>query len=146
MLGLPLSSQPVPWRLPDEETIYRDLEILGESADRLQLRRAEIASPGGFNFEGLGALVEQFRELIRDLWYRNRQERAKGDLEIIRQFLELRRDHPDINVPPPRYLQRSRQLIDVTAESVEKLRRLERDGKLVQIPENLDYEPPKSAA
>ena len=91
-------------------------------------------------------LVEQFRELIRDLWYRNRQERAKGDLEIIRQFLELRRDHPDINVPPPRYLQRSRQLIDVTAESVEKLRRLERDGKLVQIPENLDYEPPKSAA
>jgi len=57
MLGLPLSSQPVPWRLPDEETIYRDLEILGESADRLQLRRAEITSPGGFNFEGLGALA-----------------------------------------------------------------------------------------
>jgi hypothetical protein len=33
---------------------------------------------------GLDGILKQIRELLRDLWYRNRQEQRKGDLEIER--------------------------------------------------------------
>lgn len=38
---------------------------------------------------GLGELVREGRELIKDVCYRNRQEREKGDLEILQKRLDL---------------------------------------------------------
>jgi hypothetical protein len=43
-------------------------------------------------FAGLGApLLQQLRELIKDIWYRNTQERVGGELENERRRLELGR-------------------------------------------------------
>jgi len=58
-------------------------------SEQLFVRRIEMASPGGFSFQGLGQPIEQLRELIKDLWYRNRQERQRGDLGILREKLAL---------------------------------------------------------
>jgi len=55
----------------------------------LKIKKIAIASPGGFSLEGLGEPLREVRELIKDLCYRNRQEREKGDLEILKQKLEL---------------------------------------------------------
>ena len=45
-------------------------------------------------FAGLGApLLRQLRELIKDIVYRNTQERVRGELENERRRLELGRDY-----------------------------------------------------
>jgi hypothetical protein len=59
----------------------------------LRIRRIEIASPGGFTLAGLGEPLREVREFIKDLCYRNRQERQKGDLEILKQKLEIMAQH-----------------------------------------------------
>jgi hypothetical protein len=63
-------------------------EVIAPS-EQLFIRRIEMASPGGFAFHGLGEPLTQLRELIKDLWYRNRQERQRGELQILREKLEL---------------------------------------------------------
>lgn len=55
----------------------------------LKIKKIAIASPGGFSLEGLGEPLREVREFIKDLCYRNRQEREKGDLEILKQKLEI---------------------------------------------------------
>jgi hypothetical protein len=55
----------------------------------LQIQKIEIASPGGFTLAGLGEPLREIRELIKDLCYRNRQEREKGDLDILKRKIEL---------------------------------------------------------
>jgi len=59
------------------------------AGSELSVHRIEIASPGGFSFAGLGEPIAQLRELIKDLWYRNRQESERGELEILKQTIAL---------------------------------------------------------
>jgi len=60
-----------------------------DPADELLIGRVEMASPGGFTLKGLGEPLREIRELIKDVWYRNRQERHRGELELIKQKLQL---------------------------------------------------------
>jgi hypothetical protein len=89
----------------------------------LVIDNIEMASPGGFTLRGLGEPIKEIRELIKDLWYRNRQERQRGDLEILQQKLALVAEN---NLP--------QQQVQVLAVSVsgdsEELRRLIEEGKL----------------
>jgi hypothetical protein len=39
--------------------------------------------------EGLGEPFRQVREFIKDLWFRNRQERRHGELDLLDRQLEL---------------------------------------------------------
>lgn len=55
----------------------------------LRVKQIEIKSPGGFTLQGLGEPIRELRELIKDLCYRNRQEREKGDLEILKNKIEI---------------------------------------------------------
>lgn len=57
--------------------------------DELVIEKIEMASPGGFSLRGLGEPIKQLREFIKDLVYRNRQERELGDLKIIEKRLAL---------------------------------------------------------
>jgi len=63
------------------------------STHELRIKKIAIASPGGFSLEGLGEPLRELREFIKDLCYRNRQERHKGDLEILKQKLEIVAQH-----------------------------------------------------
>lgn len=143
--GMPLSSVGLP-NLPCDEDLFESLDLYAANEDRLQLRRVAMSSPGGFNFEGLGELVEQFRELIRDIWFRNRQERTEGDLRIIAKVLELRDTYPNDEIRMPGHIVKRRYLIVKTAESLRELKDLEEQRKLQAPAENLDYEPPENAA
>jgi len=131
---------------PTDQAVFEHLDVYASDEQRLRLRRAQMSSPGGFNFEGLGDIIEQLRELIKDLWYRNRQDRIEGDLKIIERILTLQEGHPDANIQLPRSVEKRLYLIEKTADGVAKLKRLEAVRKLLPPPENLDYEPPRSAA
>jgi hypothetical protein len=56
-----------------------------------------MGSPGWISFEGLGEPIQQMRQFIKDIWYRNRQESRRGDQEIEQEAelhrLELARQH-----------------------------------------------------
>jgi hypothetical protein len=130
--------------LPTPAHLYADIAAYSNASDRLLVAKVEMASPGGFNFKGIGEVVQQVRELIKDLWYRNSQERQKGkqeiasgELDVIRKYLTLQRDFPDTALPPPRFMPADRSLVRGVQAGVVEIRRLEADGKLLPVAANL---------
>jgi hypothetical protein len=79
--------------------------------------------------------------MVKDLWYRNKQEKAKGELEIIKRYLDICRENENTNVPLPKYLQKRNILIDETYKNIKQLKELESQNKLEDISENIDYIP-----
>lgn len=126
----------------DVYQLYRNIDVYASDVDRLRIFRIHMASPGGFSFEGIGELIGQLRELVKDIWYRNRQERIRGELEIIERYLHLRTHKADIGLPPAAYQPTSPRLVKTVARHVREIKRLEEQGKLGDVVDNLDYEPP----
>ena len=124
-----------------DSTIYREIDRYASDDDRLRVQRIRVSSPGGFSFEGLGDIVKECREFVKDVWFRNRQERVTGELEIIERYLRIRDQHPEFDLPQVPGRRPDRQVIDAVATHVSNLRRLEERGKVESIPENLDYTP-----
>ncbi len=64
-----------------------------DSKERIFLLRAvQYRSPGFISFEGLGEIVRQFRELIKDFWWRNEHERQQAKLKRTEseQFIDMK--------------------------------------------------------
>jgi hypothetical protein len=80
------------WREPEtalSHMLDNPYELI-RPGEELRIHSIQMSSPGNFNFlAGLGEPIAQLRELIKDVWYRNRQERARGELQILREKLEL---------------------------------------------------------
>jgi hypothetical protein len=129
--------------LPPDHVIYAELERHARESDRLRVYRIRMSSPGGFSFSGIGEIVKEFRELIKDLWWRNRQERVRGELEIIERYLSVRTQHPEIDFPPVSYPGADRDLVQVVSGHVKNLRSLEERGRLESVPDNIEYVPPE---
>jgi|SRR2546425_1429526 len=62
---------------------------IGYAAQTLRIRYITIASPGAIALDGLGEPLEQVRELIKDLWYRNKSERQMAELQRRKAQLEV---------------------------------------------------------
>lgn len=119
--------------------IFRDLRSLSAEEDSLQIYKVKMASPGGFTFTGVGEIVKECREFIKDVWYRNRQEKQKGQLEVIEKYLSIRQNYPEarqLGFPPPRS---ERELAQILNQNVNNIRLLEEKGKVADVGENIDY-------
>ena len=75
------------------EHLFTRPEKLFPASHELRIQRIEMASPGGFSLKGMGEPIQQLRELIKDLCYRNRQEKEQGDLQILKEKLEILTKH-----------------------------------------------------
>jgi hypothetical protein len=82
-----------------------------------------MASPGEIRISGAAAMIRQIREFVKDLSYRNRQERQLGDLEIARKHVEL--TNSMLTPPATDYMS------SVAIEKYEPLRLLEDNHKLL---------------
>jgi hypothetical protein len=138
---LPFGFQDPSATLPSDQEIYSNLERYSTDEEKCYVHSIRVASPGGFSFEGIGQLIEQFRELLKDLWWRNRAERARDQLEIIERYLRLRRENPDVDLPLPPYLRKDAYLVTAVHGHVAELKLLEDRGKLEAVPQHLDYVP-----
>jgi hypothetical protein len=98
---------------------------------RLTIVSVEMSSPGGISLAGLGEPIQQLREFIKDLWYRNKQEKQQGELEILRQYLSIQREFGPL---PPAVTDR---LAPKVLDGVRVLDQLEQQGKLVEIPSTI---------
>jgi hypothetical protein len=131
--------QPPSFPILSASEIFRDLRRFSVEEDALRIHKVRMASPGGFTFTGIGEIVKEFRELIKDLWFRNRQERQKGQLEVIEKYLSIRQNYPEarqLRFPPPRS---ERELAQVINQNVNNIRLLEDKGRIGNVGENLDY-------
>lgn len=54
--------------------VLSQIAFLASPSERLAVAKATMASPIGFVFTGLAEINKEFRELSKDLWYRNSQE------------------------------------------------------------------------
>ncbi len=77
----------------DVRWLLTRLDEMIPASEDLFIHRIEMASPGGVSFKGLGEPLHQLRELVKDLWYRNRQEKERGELEILKEKIELFSNH-----------------------------------------------------
>ncbi|MBI5186545.1 MAG: hypothetical protein HZA01_12585 [Nitrospinae bacterium] len=118
--------------------IYLDIESYTSDENRLRVRRIHIASPGDFSFSGIGEIIREIRELIKDIWFRNKQDKIKGELDIIDKYLTMRRKNSNLNIPSPRSA--DKKLVKVVQEKIHSLRTLENEGKLLSVPENIESE------
>ena len=93
---------------------------------------------GWFTLAGIGEPIAQARHLIKDLWYRNRQERERGDmemqqsrelhrLEVLKRAAELCSEHGEIVSGPA-----SELAADVLGE-VRQVELLEIEGKVRNV-------------
>ena len=134
---IPFTQQPYKQGLSAFD-IFSEIDSFAASEDRLSVRRIHIASPGSFDLTGSGEIIREIRELIKDLWFRNRQEKTKGELDIINKYLTMRRENSDLNLPLPD--PESHKLVRNVQERIHALQRLEWDGKLLSVPEHIDEE------
>ncbi len=117
--------------------VYDNIRTLAPES-HLAVGKVRMGSEGFFTLQvlvdGLGEPIRQMREFIKDLWYRNEQEKALGQLEIARQHLDLRRDYADMLSGPAGKIP-----VAALAEA-NVLKQLESEGKLVDVADNLDPE------
>lgn len=121
--------------------IYQNLEQYSNKEEWLKIYRIRIGSPGYFSFEGLGEVIKEFRELVKDIWYRNKQEKTLGQLEIIDKYLTMRRKHNESNYPPLPQISSEKELVKVLNEQVNNIKELVSKEKLIDVAENIDYLP-----
>ncbi len=138
---IPFGFQDPTAALPSDQDLYENLACYSSEEEQFRVHRVRMASPGGFSFEGIGEILEQFRELVKDLSWRNRTERDRDRLEIIERYLHLRREHPDVNIPLPPYLRKDKYLVDAVDGHLTQLKALEDRGKLEALRQHLDYVP-----
>lgn len=127
-------------RFPSITEIYFDISSYHSSEELIKIYRIKMASPGGFSFEGIGEIIKEFREFIKDIWFRNKQERMCGQLEVIDKYLAIRKKYKnsDFNLPPAYSEDEIRKVLN---NGVNNLKRLEKENKLEEIGENVDYLP-----
>lgn len=142
-LPFPFQQQQFDIKIPSEEEIFEKIRRYSSENDRLRVHKIRVSSPGGFSFSGIGEIVKELRELIKDVWYRNKQEKTMGQLEIIDKCLSMKRDHYDDNIPSFYSIPDGSKLAEVVDAEIEKLKRLESERKLRSVPEYLDYDPDK---
>lgn len=107
--------------------------------DRLQIKRVAISSPGLISFEGLGEAINAFREFVKDLSYRNKQEREMGELRLQAARRALNAT-PPVGAPglPAAEIE---LLAGRLPGPLRRLERLERQGKLLNIGDHIDADP-----
>ncbi|MGH2507413.1 MAG: hypothetical protein ACRDHZ_08440 [Ktedonobacteraceae bacterium] len=120
---------------PTAIQIYESIDLYSERRDRCFIQRARMSSPGGFSFTGLGEIVKELREFIKDLWYRNSQEKRKGEIEIEKSQLDLVEKYLALTESQSS----SHELTVTVVAGIEGLIELERNGKLRQVDENIDH-------
>jgi hypothetical protein len=127
--------------IPKPSEIYQEKYLFQNEQDKLMIDRIYIASPGGFSFTGIGEILKQIREFIKDLWFRNNQEKKMGDLEIMEKYLKLQKEYSDSNLPPVTSVAIDRKMLAKLKDSVDQIRSLERDEKLLHVGKHIDHNP-----
>lgn len=120
---------------PTPRQIYESLDLYASEKERCVIQRAKMSSAGGFSFTGVGKIVKEIREFVKDLWYRNSQEKQKGDIELQKDKLDLIEKYLALRDR----LSSSHQLIITVSGGVDGLLELERGEKLRPVDEHIDH-------
>lgn len=127
-------------KFPSLTEIYFNISSYQSSEELINIYRIKMASPGGFSFEGIVDIIKEFREFIKDIWYRNEKERRYGQLEVIDKYLTIQNkyENSNFNLPPASSEDEIRKVLN---NGVNNLKRLEKEKKLEDIGNNIEYLP-----
>ena len=125
--------------------IFKNFTQYSNDEQWLKIYRIKIGSLGGFSFTGIGEILKEVREFIKDVQYRNKQNKILGQLEIIDKYLSIRRKHKESNYSSLSSMPSEKELAKVLNEQVNKIRKLESKGKLKNVAENINFLPEQNA-
>lgn len=135
---------------PDATEISRNLHLYSPPSNRCFLYSAVTASPVKLSFAGVADVMKEFREFVKDLWYRNRQEAQEGDLENRMRRLQVERAEADFanEYLLPAYAKElgesaSPKLIEDVGKGITKIEELQDQGKILSVPEHIEEQPDK---
>jgi hypothetical protein len=121
--------------------IFQNFEQYSSDEQWLKIYRIRMGSPGGFSFTGIGEILKEIREFIKDIWYRNKQEKILGQMDIIDKYICMRKKYSVPNYLPLPPVPSEKELAKILNEQVNKIRELESKGKLKDVAENVNYLP-----
>ena len=124
----------------DAIQIYKNIDTYIYPEQRLFIRKIVMESPGVITFEGSGEIIKQIRELIKDLWYRNRLEKQEKEIELKIKKMDFAKSLEEIlrKQNYRQFIKPENELIEIIINGVNKLEQLEKDEKLENVPENLE--------
>jgi hypothetical protein len=114
----------------------RFLELLREAPYRwmpeaeLRVRTIVMRSPGYISFEGAGDFIKQIRHLIKDISFRNRQEKQAGDIKLAAALRALEALPISSPVRGAEMADNATLLLEA---GMDELFQLEEEGKLEQL-------------
>jgi hypothetical protein len=111
----------------------------GQQFSSLRIHRIKMESPGGISFAGIADVMRELREFFKDIWYRNKQEKTKGQLEIIEKYISILIDFDKLNDNQKQLAADLPLLCRTLDESVSKIQQLESRKLLADVPENINY-------
>ncbi len=150
----------------DDRNKYPFLQSSRSDGYNLNIRRIDIASPGLISFEGIDAIIREFRRFVRDLWYKNREEQKlarirleAAELDLEQKRIATKKMYLHYKIDELEYTKeflttfepfiavtqkRDPQFVDggtsLLSRAAEDLSRLVADGKLLDEPDSLESE------
>jgi hypothetical protein len=98
-----------------------------------------MGSSGGLSFIGIGDIIKQVRKFIKDISFRNKQEKVLGQLEIINKASEVMQE---TGFAPSEIQSILRpQIASILNQHMADLLSLESKGKLTDISESINFLP-----
>lgn len=91
--------------------------------NQILLESFKFSSPGDFVISA-GPVLEQIRELIKDLSYRNRQEQQLGEIKLLNEYVKLLKNMGHTSNQIQIIIQDIRKPIDVLDKNI-KLKRID---------------------
>ncbi len=113
-------SSPLIGKLFEKEVIPNSLKIY----------HIRMGSPGIISFEGIGEILKELRELLKDLLFRNKQEQAIGNYRVLEQYFKMFKAYDKLSPIQKRIL----------AKSISKIEPLKKQGKIIDVGGTMDFQ------
>lgn len=118
--------------------IYQNIDTYRHSDQKLNIKSIKMESPGFISFEGIDRIIEQIREFVKDIMYRNKQEKEKGKIELKIKKIEyaekikqlLVKNIKGSNEKLATIIEPENEFIRIVISNINVIEELEKQGKI----------------
>lgn len=94
-----------------------------------KIHHIRMGSPGDISFEGIGEILKELRELLKDVLFRNKQEKMIGECKVWEQRFRMLEAYGKLSPKQKKIL----------AKSTTKIKLLKKQGKITDVSGSIDF-------
>ncbi|MBD3193306.1 MAG: hypothetical protein GF308_21910 [Candidatus Heimdallarchaeota archaeon] len=108
--------------------IFNQLDSYSTKGQQLYIHKINMSSPGEISFIGLHQIINSIIDFLKELIF-IRYKRGKMQIELLKQYYELREKNPEV-FPP---VSSAKEVLHILNKDLKKLQKLKEKGKLTKI-------------